>query len=173
MPSPDRTRIALSSNRGGSYDLWVMDADGHNLRRLTTDAGTEGEPVWTHDGTRIVYTTSPRAGPPQLASIRVDGTDNRALTTAGGGNHSADISPDGSTVVFVSTRDGNPEDLRHGARRQRTAADGKGIRRESYPRYLPNGDLVFAVEKGGGSRVQLLAAGATQPVNCSRPASRS
>ena len=49
--SPDRTRIAYSSNRGGSYDLYVMDADGRNARRLTTDPGSEGEPVWTPDGT--------------------------------------------------------------------------------------------------------------------------
>ncbi len=164
VPSPDRTRIALSSNRGGSYDLWVMDADGNNLLRLTTDSGTEGEPSWTPDGARIIYTASPKTGLPQIASIRADGTDSRALTALPGGNYSADVSPDGATVAFVSTRDGS-------ARIYVTAINGSGQRRvtkgsdrESTPRFLPNGDLVFSTEKGGGSRLERLAAGAPRPV---------
>lgn len=156
-PSPDRTRVALSSNRGGSFDLWVMDADGRNLRRLTVDPGTEGEPVWTPDGARVIYTSTPKTGLPQLASIRLDGTDNRALTTAPGGNWLADVSPDGSKIAFVSTREGNSKIFE-------MALDGsgphrvtRGSDRESHPRFLPNGDLVYTVEKGGGSRVQRLA----------------
>jgi len=156
VPSPDRTHVALSSNRGGSFDLWVMDADGRNLRRLTTDPGTEGEPAWTPDGSRIIYTATPRTGLPQLASIRADGTDNRALTAPPGGNSLADVSPDGSTIAFVSTRDGNSKIFE-------MALDGtgphrvtKGSDRESHPRFLPNGDLVYTVEKGGGSRLHRL-----------------
>ena len=162
--SPDRTRVAFSSNRGGSYDLWIMDADGHNLRRLTSDPGGEGEPAWTPDGTRLIYTATPKTGLPQLASIRVDGADGRALTSMSGGNRSADVSPDGATIAFVSTRDGNP-------RLYAMALDGSGPRRltkgsdrETNPCYLPNGDLVFVTEKGGGSRIHRLPPGANQPV---------
>jgi WD40-like Beta Propeller Repeat/Bacterial Ig-like domain (group 2) len=162
--SPDRTRVALSSNRGGSYDLWVMDADGHNLRRLTTDPGTEGEPAWTPDGARIVYTSAPKTGFPQLASIRTDGTDNRALTTLAGGNRSAAVSPDGASIAFVSARDGNPRIYTmapDGSRQHRVT---KGSDRESNPHYLPTGELIFVTEKGGGSRLQRLSAGAAQGV---------
>jgi TolB protein len=134
-----------------------MDADGRNLRRLTVDPGTEGEPVWTPDGARVIYTSTPKTGLPQLASIRLDGTDNRALTTAPGGNWLADVSPDGSKIAFVSTREGNSKIFE-------MALDGsgphrvtRGSDRESHPRFLPNGDLVYTVEKGGGSRVQRLA----------------
>ena len=38
--SPDRTRIAYSSSRGGSADVYVMDADGKNPRRVTADPGS-------------------------------------------------------------------------------------------------------------------------------------
>jgi WD40-like Beta Propeller Repeat len=155
-PSPDRTRIAFSSNRGGSYDLYLMDADGRNPRRLTTDPGSEGEPAWTPDGSQVLYTATPKGGQPQLYAIRPDGPPPRALTTGPGGNHSPAASPDGRTLAFVSTRDGNQEiylmPADGGEARRATRTD----RRESYPRFLPNGDLVFAVERGGrskGSRV--------------------
>ena len=159
--SPDRTRIAFSSNRAGSYDLYVMDADGRNARRITATAGTEGEPVWTRDGSRIIYVAAAPAGVPQIMSIRPDGTDPVPLTNSAGGNRSPDVSADGRRVVFVSTRDGNPElyemDVAGGEARRLT----KGSDRESSPRYLPTGDLLFVVDKGGGARLMRLPAGAT------------
>jgi Tol biopolymer transport system component/uncharacterized protein YjdB len=158
--SPDGTRIAFSSNRAGSYDLYVMDADGGNPRRITSDAGTEGEPVWTRDGGRIIYVAAAPGGVPQLVSIRPDGTDPLLLTRAAGGGRSPDVSPDGRRIAFVSTRGGHPElyemDFTGGEARRLT----KGSDRESSPRYLPSGDLIFIVDKGGSARLMRLPAGA-------------
>lgn len=157
--SPDRTRIAYSSMRAGSYDLYVMDADARNPRRITTDPGSEGEPVWTPDGSRLIYTATPAGGLPQLVSIRADGTDPRAITSSAGGNRSADVSPDGRRLAFVSLRDGNPEiyetDIGGGDARRITKTSDK----EASPRYLPNGDLIFIVDKGSKARVMRLPAG--------------
>ena len=164
--APDRTRIAFSSNRNGSYDLFVMEADGRSPRRITTDGGTEGEPAWTPDGSRIVYsTTQPGAGS-QIRSVMPDGKDSRLLTNSPGGNHSPDVSPDGRSVAFVSARAGNPDiylmDLAGGEPRQITRTSA----RESSPRFLPGGDLVYVTERGGrskGSRLVRLVPGGTQP----------
>jgi uncharacterized protein YjdB len=158
--SPDRTRIAFSSNRGGSYDLYVMDADGRNARRITANPGAEGEPVWTRDGRRIIYVAAAPGGVSQLVSVRPDGTDPVPLTRSAGGNRAPDVSPDGHRIAFVSTRDGNPElyemEVTGGEARRLT----KGSDRESSPRYLPSGDLLFVVDKGGGARLMRLPAGA-------------
>lgn len=158
--SPDRTRIAFSSNRGGSYDLYVMDADGRNARRITANPGAEGEPVWTRDGRRIIYVAAAPGGVSQLVSVRPDGTDPVPLTHSAGGNRAPDVSPDGHRIAFVSTRDGNPElyemEVTGGEARRLT----KGSDRESSPRYLPSGDLLFVVDKGGGARLMRLPAGA-------------
>jgi WD40 repeat protein/Big-like domain-containing protein len=162
--SPDRTRIAFSSNRAGSYDLYVMDADGRDVRRITVDAGSEGDPVWTPDGSRILYSAAPRAGPPQVMSIRPDGGDPRPIAASTGGNRGPDVSPDGRRVAFVSTRDGNPEIYEVGidggeARRLTKSGD-----RENSPRYLPNGDLIYVLEKGSKARVMRLSQGGAAPL---------
>ncbi len=163
--SPDRTRIAFSSSRNGSWDLYVMDADGRNLRRLTTDPGDEGEPAWTPDGARIVYTWTPKGdNPAQLFSIKSDGTDQRTLTSSAGGNISPDVASDGRSIVFVSRRDGNSEIYQ-------MAIDGTDQRRltktsgrESSPHFLANRDLLYVAEHSKGSNLMRLPAGASEGV---------
>ncbi|MEO8089346.1 MAG: Ig-like domain-containing protein [Gemmatimonadales bacterium] len=161
--APDRTRVAFSSNRNGSSDLYVMDSDGRNLRRLTTDTGNEGDPAWTPDGARIVYTFT-RGTATQIAITQVDGGETRPLTTSSGGNHSPSVSPDGRSIAFISVRDGNQEIYAmnlDGTNQRRLT---KTSERESSPQFFRNGDLAYVVERGGrskGSRIMRLAWGRT------------
>jgi uncharacterized protein YjdB len=153
--SPDRTRVVFSSNRATNYDLYLMDADGRNLQRLTSNSGNEGEPAWTPDGKRVVYTATTGATT-QLAIISVDGGDNRQLTMGPSRNQSPTVSADGQTIGFVSTRDGNQEIYTmslDGSNQRRLT---KSSARDSNPRFFPSGDLLYVTERGGrskGSRV--------------------
>jgi len=53
--SPDGTKIAFSSQKNECPpQIWVMDADGSNLKQLTQKGGTS--PAWSPDGSQIVYT---------------------------------------------------------------------------------------------------------------------
>ncbi len=152
--SPDRTRIAFSSNRGerdGNMDLYVMDADGGGIRRLTTERGTDGEPAWTPDGAGIVF-TSARQGSPQLYVIPADSGEARALTSAPGGNQSAAVSADGRTVAFVSLRDGGPRVYRIGIDGTGETRAGAGTLKEGAPAFLPGGELLYGVERSRNSR---------------------
>lgn len=145
--SPDRSRIAFSSNRAAGHDLEVMDADGRNRRVLSAGAGVDGEPAWSPDGNRIVF-ASARGGAAQLYSVGVDGGDPRQLTSAPGASTSPAWSPDGHTIAFVSSRDGGYEiylmDADGGNQRRITNTDT----RELAPRFFPNGDLAWVVERG-------------------------
>ncbi|MFM9996022.1 MAG: DPP IV N-terminal domain-containing protein [Phycisphaerales bacterium] len=53
--SPDGTRIAFASNRGGNWDLYVMPSTGGNPVQVTSTASPELHPSWSPDGTQLVY----------------------------------------------------------------------------------------------------------------------
>lgn len=105
--SPDASRIAFVSTRDGNFELYVMDADGSNLRRLTETRSTEGDPGWMLDGRRLVYHATDETGAIHLWSMRADGSDQRQLTSGAGVNLMPAVSPDGRRVAFTSTRQGN------------------------------------------------------------------
>jgi Tol biopolymer transport system component len=157
--SPDRTTIAFSSNRQGDFELYLVDADGQNPRRLTNQPGADGDPAWTPDGGRIVY-TSTRGGATQIYSIGRDGQDSRQLTTLGGGNSSPVVSPDGKTIAFISGRDGNDELYRMDLDGSNQVNLSNTRERESSPQYFENGDLAYAAEtKRSGWQVVRVAMG--------------
>ena len=57
LVSPDGRRIAFTSERGVTHDLYVMDSDGNNVVRLTHDNFFESRASWSPDGTRIAFST--------------------------------------------------------------------------------------------------------------------
>jgi len=56
--SPDRKRFAFRHSVPGGSEIWVKDFAGGQLRRLTFEPGIHDTPVWTPDGTRVVYWTA-------------------------------------------------------------------------------------------------------------------
>ena len=106
-----RGMIAFSRSVPGSeYDLFLRSPNGR-IRRLTSSAAKDGEPVFTPDGRRIVFVRSyghPVAltgrerkapAPPQLFSIRTDGTGLHSIGKPRKENF--DISPDGHHMAFA------------------------------------------------------------------------
>lgn len=54
--SPDGSRIIFESDRSGTHEIWLADADGNNLTQLTSFNGPQtGAPSWCSDGHRIAF----------------------------------------------------------------------------------------------------------------------
>lgn len=102
--SPDGTKIAFSSNRAaedlgmyGAYDIFTMDADGTNIRQLTTDPNDEYWPQWSPDGTKIAYDIIPWRLPYiGVYVINLDGTGKTRLARG----YRPLWSPDGTKIAF-------------------------------------------------------------------------
>jgi TolB protein len=91
-------RIAFSTNRDGNYEIYVMNADGSDQRRLTNSPYEDRGPTWSPDGTRIAYSTV-LLNSSEMYVMNADGSDRRRLPSQGGGNPS--WSPDGTRIAFT------------------------------------------------------------------------
>jgi dipeptidyl aminopeptidase/acylaminoacyl peptidase len=101
-------RIAFTSYRDGNAEIYVMDANGANQRRLTSNAAKDDEPAWSPGGTRLAF-TSTRDGREEIYAMDADGANQTRLTSNTTWDLEPDWSPDGTRLAFTSYRDGNAE----------------------------------------------------------------
>jgi len=82
--SPDGTKIAFESNRGGDYDVYVMDADGTDVRDLTNHPALDASPAWSPDGKRIAFVSDrAKKGLRQIYEMNADGSHVVRITHEG------------------------------------------------------------------------------------------
>lgn len=113
--------ILFTSSRDGDLDLYRMDADGRNVRRLTDAPGYDGGAFYSPDCSRIVWRASRpapgkeledyrgllarglvRPGKLELWTARADGSEPRQITRLGAASFAPSFFPDGQRVIFSS-----------------------------------------------------------------------
>ena len=128
--SSDGSRIAFTSTRTGTPELWVMDGHGRHHVQLTHAPMVGGfVPSWSPDDRHIVFSAmSGSPAHPEIWTVDADGRSLRQLTTTVtiGGSNAPSWSPDGASIAFASDRTGLPEVYA-------MRPDGTGVRRLTQP----------------------------------------
>jgi len=102
--SPDGNRLAVVLTRDGNSQIYIVNADGSGLRRLSRSFGIDTEPTFTPDGKEIFF-TSDRGGSAQVYRVSVEGGEARRVTFGGPFNARPQISPDGKSLAYITRRD--------------------------------------------------------------------
>ncbi len=108
--SPDGGRIAYFSRRDfpgqdQRNEIYLMNADGSDQRRLTNNEVEDITPDWSPDGSLLTWISS-LDGTPHVFVMNADGTQPRQLTRGIAPDDAANWSPDGSRILFVSYLNG-------------------------------------------------------------------
>jgi TolB protein len=109
----DGKRLVFSGYGGSrSYDIWVVDRDGSNLRDLTPGPSLDYGASWSPDGRTIAFGSNrglPREGG-EIYLMNADGSNVRRVTR-GGKSYAPAWSPDGRLIAFNSLRAGPGEEV--------------------------------------------------------------
>jgi len=146
------------------WEIYLMRPDGTEITQLTDTPYNEGWPVWTPDGSQIVYSSN-ETGDDEIYIMNADGSDPQRLTERAGSNELfPSVSPDGTRIVFSSqvpsVNEGNIwiMDIDGGNPRQLTSSAALN----NIPSWCPAGDmLVFVSDVRGNDNVYIMNADGT------------
>ena len=142
---PDRSRGYVWPLH--EYDIFTANADGSDLRRLTSTPGYDAEATISPDGSRIVF-TSMRDGDIELYTMDADGRNVRRLTHEEGYDGGAFFSPDGQRIVYRAHHPADSAGL----------ADYRSLRDAGLVR--PSRVEIFVMDADGSNKRQLTRNGA-------------
>jgi Tol biopolymer transport system component/DNA-binding winged helix-turn-helix (wHTH) protein len=110
MYSPDGRKLAFSSDRAGTDEIWTTDAEGNNPAQLTKCRDYSGSPRWSPDGSSIAF-DSMMTGSPEIYVVPAEGGPSpggrvRQITSHPPENVVPSWSSDGKWIYFSSNRSG-------------------------------------------------------------------
>ncbi|MFI5132479.1 MAG: PKD domain-containing protein, partial [Chitinophagales bacterium] len=92
-------KIVFVSTRDGNAEIYSCNVDGSNIQRLTYSDGTDDQPAWSPDGSRIAF-ISDRTGKSELYTMNADGSNVAQKTFSGIGSYYPTWSPDGTKIAY-------------------------------------------------------------------------
>jgi Tol biopolymer transport system component len=163
---PDSAAIVFQGFRDNDgWDLWSLKPDGSDPKRLTSGPFDDMEPQWSHDGTRVAF-SSDRNGSFDVWTLEVGSGRLRAVTKDTGQDYAPAWSPDDTEIAFVRQQvpppgSGTPApravviqavNVQTGVERELATVEG----RVGPPSWTPDGkQVIYNVITEGSSRLDM------------------
>ena len=156
--SPDgRKLVATLGGIDGNLDIYVIDINSRQAKRITTHRAIDTEGSWSPDG-RYIYFTSDRSGGPQIYRVSANGGSAERITFEGSYNARPRLSPDGSKLAMVHLNRGNYRIAVMDMERKDLLVLSAGQQDES-PSFAPNSDtLIYATRQGSNGILESVTA---------------
>lgn len=103
------TRIVFVSEGKENKEVYTVDFDGHNLKKLTRDHSVALTPAWSPDGRKILFTSYIENNPDLVMIDSFSGKWRQSILKLPGLNAAPAWSPDGNKIAIVLSKDGNAE----------------------------------------------------------------
>ncbi len=148
-----QTKIAFTSQKGGSKEIYVMDYDGGDVRTVTANGGLNKFPEWSPDNSKLVFVTNLRSSSVWQIWIQ-DLSGGRAVVSAPSSYASSpSFSPDGNRIAFSSrSRSAVDSDIFV------SGLDGGGLRNltnhrgiDTSPTWSPTGQQIAFISDRSGT----------------------
>ncbi len=168
-PGMAASRIAFA-REGRAKEIWMVDSDGENLRRVTGAGTITLSPEWSPDGRRMMYTSFRGDGDPRLFELDLQTGRERRIDPGVDGLHMTPAyHPDGQIIAFSAVGGTNPGIYSYNVARNCCLSKLTGSRRSDdiSPTYAPDGFRVaFMSNRLAGTaspQIHVMSAGGGEP----------
>lgn len=162
--TPDGLRIVFNSNRTGNHEVWIMNGDGSNQKRLTDNPLPDFSPKVRPGGRRIVYVAKDQEGY-GLMLMDLDGQARHPLDVGRRENYKPEWAPDGRSLAFFgpvpSDRTGEPdlEIFRYDLEERRLTRLTNARGGDGDPYWTPDGKrILFSTDRRGRDELYVMEA---------------
>lgn len=105
-PLTDDEKKLLAKDPAYFMDLYIMNVDGTQVRRLTHSPGYDGGPFFSPDSKRVVWRRFGQDGKAEVYTMNVDGTDEKQITRLNAMSWAPFYHPSGDYIIFTTNLHG-------------------------------------------------------------------
>jgi len=178
--APNGSQIAFKSTRNeegtnpeGDFEIFIMQADGSNVRQLTHDSRDDRHPVFSAGGKTVYYVSMTAEGHFQLYSVGVKGGAAKQLTEMVGGVKMPAVSSDGRWLLFQTDGGSETNDTQE---IYKMRPDGRELTRltnntahDKVPHFSPDGNYItFQSKRDGDYEVYRMKADGSEQTRLTR-----
>lgn len=161
-----QTMIAFVTDLHGKKEIYIMDLDGNNKVRLTSNRVIDLSPAWSPDSTKIVYCSFKQRAP-KIFIMNIKAPSDRLVAGFEGINIGPTFGPSGGSIAFTSSKDYYPNlyVISEGGTGLKRLTNGQDI--DVSPSFSPDGSTIaFTSDRGGSPQIYVMnpATGTTKRI---------